>query len=229
MSALSFSIKPFGENGWLAALSGGDMVERALTANAAADALRRLPGVIDSVAGVESLVLRFLPPGLTAEDAKAKLEETLRRERTKTKTPAPAIEIPVSYGGEHGPDFEMLSSKLRISGEDLIALHSSQTYRVLTVGFAPGFAYLGPLPEALQTERLATPRPRVPAGSVGVAGAMTGVYALASPGGWPLIGRTPKKLFDARGDNPFLFSPGAAVRFVPVDEKTFAAMEAALR
>ncbi len=226
MSAFSFSLTSFGENGWLATLSGGDMVARALAANAAADALRSASGVTDAVAGVESLVLRFRPEKMTPEDAKKKLEDALRQSTSKAPASAPAIDIPVCYGGEYGPDFEMLCQKLSLAPDQFIALHSSQVYRVLTVGFAPGFAYLGPLPSALQTGRLPTPRARVPSGSVGVAGAMTGVYALASPGGWPLIGRTPKKLFDAHDAGPFVFSPGAAVRFAPIDEDTFKAMEA---
>ena len=94
------------------------------------------------------------------------------------------------------------------------------------MGFAPGFGYLGPLPEELQTGRLATPRPKVPAGSVGVAGPMTGIYALASPGGWPLIGRTPSNLFDAHGEHPFIFSPGTKVRFLPITEESFAELAA---
>lgn len=226
MTAFSFSIEPYGENGWIATLSKGDMVGRALAANAAADTLRERPGVTDAVAGVESIVLRFRPSEVAAEAAKTMLSDALQNAKAHSARSEAVIEIPVCYGGEHGPDFEALCEKLRISGEELISLHSGKTYRVLTVGFAPGFAYLGPLPETLQTQRLATPRAHVPAGSVGVAGAMTGVYALASPGGWPLIGRTPKCLFEAEADEPFLFSPGATVRFTPIDQNIFAAMEA---
>lgn len=221
MNAYSWTVTPFGENGWLATLSGGDMVACALAANAAADALRSVQGVTDAVAGVESLVLRFHPNEITLDDARTKLEHALKKSTTQTISPETAIEIPVCYGGEYGPDFDALCQKLSITGDELIALHSSQAYRVLTVGFAPGFAYLGPLPTALQTERLSTPRAYVPSGSVGVAGAMTGVYALASPGGWPLIGRTPKKLFDPHSVAPFLFSAGASVRFRPIDDNAF--------
>lgn len=203
------------------------MIGRALTANAAADALRTLDGVIDAVAGVESLVVRFDPATIQSEYAKSELERALSNPAQRDVQAASVIDIPVCYGGEYGPDLELLTKKLGINRDDLITFHSSQTYNVLTVGFAPGFAYLGPLPDELKTSRLATPRARVPAGSVGVAGAMTGVYALASPGGWPLIGRTPKMLFDARSDTPFIFSPGAKVRFVAIDEARFKTIEAA--
>lgn len=226
MNAFSYSVKPFGERGWIATLSGGDMVARALAANAAADVLRKINGVSDAVAGIDSLVIRFDPAALTAAQAQTRLDEVLTNPEQNASHTDSEIAIPVCYGGEYGPDFDALSTKLRISSDDLIAAHSQQTYRVLTVGFAPGFAYLGPLPDALKTERLATPRTRVPAGSVGIAGTMTGVYALASPGGWPLIGRTPKKLFNAHSDKRFLFSPGASVRFIPVSDAEFKAIEA---
>ena len=225
MSGFSFTTTPFGENGWLATLSGSDIVTRALAANAAADRLRLLPGITDAVAGVESLVLRYDPSDLTSKNALHSLELTLSNIDNKPLTAPLTIDVPVCYGGAHGPDFNALCEKLSLSGDALIKLHTSQRYRVLTIGFAPGFAYLGPLPQALQTARLATPRTHVPAGSVGIAGAMTGVYALSSPGGWPLIGRTPKRLFDARAENPFVFSSGTEVRFTSIDAAAFNAFD----
>jgi KipI family sensor histidine kinase inhibitor len=225
MSAPSIVIKAFGENAWLATVSGMETVAAALYVNAAADRLRRKPGVLDCVAGIDSVVLRFNPPRLRAAEAKALLAKTLFETPAAAQTAAKSIDIPVLYGGEAGPDLADLCKRLSLTPEQLIDLHSAQTYRVLTIGFAPGFAYLGPLPEALAAPRLTSPRPHVPAGSVGIAGAMTGVYPLASPGGWRIIGRTPKKLFDARAPESFLFTPGVEVCFLPIDAKTFAAME----
>ena len=221
MSGFSHTIQPYGEFGLLATLNGGDMIARALGANTIADRLRKDKGVIDSVAGVESLVVRFNPAELSVEDASRKLEAALGEVSLEIPEPVSKIEIPVCYGGVHGPDFDMLCDRLSLGAERMIELHSSTVYRVLTIGFAPGFAYLGPLPEALRTTRLSQPRARVPEGSIGVAGAMTGVYPLASPGGWPLIGRTPKTLFNARSPAPFLFAPGAEVRFMPISETAF--------
>lgn len=221
MSAPTFSITSFGDFGILAELSSGDAVTSAYAANFAADALRSCDGVLDSVAGIDSVAIRFHPSKLSGSQAAALLEKVLQRIPERPDEAPQLTEIPVCYGGEFGPDLTNLCEKLSLQPRQLIELHSSALYSVLTIGFAPGFAYLGPLPEALQTGRLASPRPRVPAGSVGIASAMTGVYPLASPGGWPLIGRTPKKLFEATAPNPFLFKPGASVRFVPIEHGEF--------
>lgn len=221
-----FSIETFGENGWLARVSGDDMVATALFVNAVAEGLRDKTGVLDSVAGVDSLVLRFDPETLSPDAAHDLVSEGLSAETFVAPPISKRIVIPVCYGGAYGPDFDKLCAQLDMPPDALIEKHSSQTYRVLTIGFAPGFAYLGPLPQALQTRRLKTPRTHVPAGSVGVAGAMTGIYPLASPGGWALIGCTPKRLFDAHAPNPFVFTSGAEVVFTPIAESEFAALEA---
>ncbi|GJL90431.1 5-oxoprolinase subunit PxpB [Hyphococcus sp.] len=221
MSAISFVITPYGEHGLFAKIKGGDLIANALAANAAADALRTHASVLDSVAGVDSIAIRFHPSRLNPLQAAHMLEAALNDLSDLALTSGSAIEIPVCYGGACGPDFLPLCERLSLQPHQLINLHTSTLYRVLTIGFAPGFAYLGPLPEALQTERLASPRPRVPAGSVGVAGEMTGIYPLSSPGGWTLIGRTPTRLFDATLQNPFLFAAGATVRFLPIDEPEF--------
>ena len=129
--------------------------------------------------------------------------------------------IPVLYGGECGPDLEDVAAHAKISGAELIRLHSSVPYRVYMLGFSPGFPYLGSLPEALAISRLATPRTRVPTGSVGIADRQTGIYPTASPGGWRLIGRTPIELYSPRKTTPFLLSPGDIVRFVPITAQEF--------
>jgi len=126
------------------------------------------------------------------------------------------VEIPVVYGGESGPDFDFICERLGLSGRELIELHSGE-YIVDMLGFTPGFAYIGGLDERLKIDRLPEPRQFVPAGSVGIAGGRSGLYSLPGPGGWPLIGRTSKKLFDATSDEPFTLSAGATVRFREVD------------
>ena len=229
MNAITHDIKPFGEHGFIATLTGGGMVDMAFSANAAADALRPTKGVIDAVAGIDSLVIRFDPATLKPDAAAHLLEAALNTQQRPQPAPAKKIEIPVCYGGVHGPDFDALCNRLSMSAAELIDLHAGAQYRVLAVGFAPGFAYLGPLPEGLHTERLATPRAHVPAGSVGIADAMTGVYPLETPGGWPLIGRTPAKLFDHAQENPFLFVAGAEVRFTPIDASQFDRLVSAAR
>lgn len=226
MSGPSFDIVEFGDAAWFARLDGKDMVAVALAANAAADRLRGGNGVTDCIAGIDSVALRFDPAELPPDEARQRLEAAIKIAPSDIPAPKVKIEIPVCYGGEYGPDIAALAKALSIPEDEIIEIHAGQKYRVLTVGFAPGFAYLGPLPEALRTPRLATPRPQVPAGSVGVAGAMTGVYPLASPGGWPLIGRTPNKLFDATSERPFVFSPGAEVTFKPISHEEFVLTEA---
>ena len=229
MNAITHAIKPFGEHGFIATLTGGGMVDMALAANAAADALRAGQGVIDAVAGIDSLVIRFDPAKLKPEDAARLLGAALNEPQRPQRAPSTKIEIPVCYGGAHGPDFDALCRRLSMSATDLIDLHAGAHYRVLAVGFAPGFAYLGPLPEGLHTERLDVPRARVPAGAVGIAGGMTGVYPLETPGGWPLIGRTPAKLFDLAQENLFRFAAGAEVRFTPIDASQFDRLASAAR
>lgn len=135
------------------------------------------------------------------------------------------VEIPVSYGGEFGPDLDDVATTCGITPDQVIALHSSVTYVAYFLGFVPGFAYLGELPDALATSRLATPRRSVPPGSVGIAGKQTGVYPFATPGGWRLIGRTPIAMFRPDRSGMSFVSIGDMVRFNPISRAQFAALE----
>ena len=133
------------------------------------------------------------------------------------------VEIPVCYGEEFGPDLGDVAAHAGLSAADVVALHSGAEYRVLAIGFVPGFPYLGGLPAKLQTPRRATPRTQVPAGAVGIGGAQTGVYPLATPGGWNLIGRTPLALFRAQENPPAFLLMGDRVKFRPIPAKEFVA------
>ena len=128
------------------------------------------------------------------------------------------IDIPTVYGGDHGPDLESVAGYAGLALDEVISIHASRIYRVYMMGFMPGFPYLGGLDDRIAAPRLETPRKKVPAGSVGIAGNQTGIYPLESPGGWRLIGWTPVRLFDPRNEQPFLLSPGDRLRFVPVTE-----------
>ncbi|MEM9619782.1 MAG: 5-oxoprolinase subunit PxpB [Pseudomonadota bacterium] len=222
--SIQFDIQPFGERGWLARLSGfaGD-VESGLFANAAADAIRLNEGVTDAVAGIDSVTMRFDPTLINAEMAMRTLSDAIEKtgRQSEASITDKEIEIPVLYGGEAGPDLELVCERNQLSPAEYVERHTRASYRVITLGFAPGFTYLGPLDEKLQAPRLATPRPRLTAGSVGVAGGFTGVYSLPSPGGWNIIGRTPHTLFDAQSPSPFFFKPGVSVRFRSIDETEF--------
>ena len=127
-----------------------------------------------------------------------------------------AIEIPVRYGGTHGPDLDAVAAHAGCSAADVIARHCARTYRVYMLGFVPGFAYMGRVDPAIAAPRHRVPRERVPAGAVGIAGMQTGVYPVESPGGWQLIGHTETVMFDPDRDPPSLLAAGDLVRFVPV-------------
>ncbi len=127
------------------------------------------------------------------------------------------VEIPTLYGGEHGPDLEFVAQNAGMAETEVIALHSGTDYLVYTMGFSPGFPYLGGLDTRLHTPRLTSPRTLIPAGSVGIAETQTGVYPVASPGGWRLIGRSPLKLFDPLASPPTVINAGDRVRFVSLE------------
>jgi KipI family sensor histidine kinase inhibitor len=154
------------------------------------------------------------------------LEEILRgyvERMERVALPEPrVVEIPVCYGGEFGPDLEGLAESHGMSVERAIELHASESYLVYFLGFVPGFAYLGEVAEELATPRLATPRRNVPAGSVGIAGRQTGVYPVATPGGWRLLGRTPVKMFQPDRSAMSLLAIGDRVRFAPISPGQFA-------
>jgi KipI family sensor histidine kinase inhibitor len=137
---------------------------------------------------------------------------------------ADVVEIPVCYGGEFGPDLDAVAAHASISVDEVIDRHLRANYDVAMLGFMPGFPYLRGLDATLHTPRLATPRTRVPAGSVAIGGAQTGIYPRELPGGWRIIGRTPLVLFDPARDVPALLWPGQKVRFVRLSPDDFAAM-----
>ncbi|AAL81397.1 allophanate hydrolase [Pyrococcus furiosus DSM 3638] len=145
---------------------------------------------------------------------KIKINEVERKEKR-------IIKIPIAYGGEFGPDIEFVAKYNGLSVDDVIEIHSKPLYRVYFLGFLPGFAYLGGMDERIATPRLEKPRLKVPAGSVGIAGKQTGWYAIESPGGWRIIGRTPLRTFNPEKIPPSIVSPGDYVKFVPIDENEF--------
>ena len=172
-----------------------------------------------------SLLVKFDGLRISHDEVEAILREYLAR-LEDVELPEPRmVEIPVCYGGEFGPDLADVCKLRGISPAQVIELHSSATYLVYFLGFVPGFAYLGGLPDELVTPRLTPPRRRVPAGSVGIAGNQTGVYPFATPGGWRLIGRTPIAMFRAEHDGLSLLSIGDRVRFAPISTERFAALE----
>ncbi len=193
-------------------------VNRKVHALASALGKASLLGLGEAVPTYRSLLVHYDPLHLSCDEVKAFVSEVLQDCEEKPLLEPRLVEVPVVYGGESGPDMEFVAEHNGLSVEEVISLHSGATYTVYMLGFAPGFAYLGGMPEAIATPRLETPHTLVPAGSAGIAGEQTGIYPIATPGGWRLIGRTPLKLFDPERDPPTLLKAGDTVRFVPISE-----------
>jgi len=180
---------------------------------------KNIGGVLDVVPAYASLLVQIDPWRISFERLRMEIDEVLAdASGTEQEHAAEGriVDIPVSYGGEDGPDLEEVCRYHGLSAKEVIALHTAPLYTVYMIGFTPGFPYLGGLDPRLITPRRTTPRKRVPAGSVGIADRQTGIYSIDSPGGWQLIGRTPLRLFDPKGKRPFLLEPGDRIRFVPI-------------
>lgn len=176
---------------------------------------RPLPGLGEAVPGYAALLIHYDPLLLDYPILETFVRQNLSSGEVLALEPR-RVEVPVTYGGEAGPDLGFVAAHAGLSEAEVIRIHSGRDYPVYMMGFTPGFPYLGGLDPAIAAPRLSTPRTRVPAGSVGIAGEQTGVYPLDSPGGWRIIGRTALKLFDPTREPPFLLAPGDLVRFVPV-------------
>ena len=202
-------IHPLGDTALLAEL--GSRLDTALNTRAIglAAALRKRRDVRQAVAGYASVTVHFDPEQTTHESLGAAIKR-LAAKRPKMAVPGRLHRIPVVYDG---PNLSDVAHTLGMPVADVIALHTRPIYRVFLVGFVPGWAYLGPLPEELELPRREVPRTTVPAGSVAIAGRQTGVYPLAVPGGWHLIGRSSVRLFLPDSDPPSLFRAGDRVKF----------------
>ena len=179
-------------------------------------ARQSLPGVVDLIPTYRSLLVEYDAVQVSYADMKARLVEVRGNIPELPDEDAAIIHLPVLYGGEHGPDLEFVARNAGMDVNEVIDLHSGTEYPVYMMGFTPGFPYLGGMSERIATPRLSTPRGVIPAGSVGIAEAQTGVYPIESPGGWRLVGRTPLRLFDVTRNSPSLIDAGDCVRFVPL-------------
>jgi inhibitor of KinA len=208
-STLRLRIHPLGDSALLAEL--GTRLDTALNtrAIALAGALRKRRDVRQVIAGYASVTVHFDPDQIT-HDALGAAIKRLAAKRPPVEEPGRLHRIPVVYDGQ---DMDEVSSNLKLTPQEIVALHTRPIYRVFLVGFVPGWAYLGPLPEELELPRRHVPRTLVPAGSVAIAARQTGIYPLPSPGGWHLIGRTSVKLFLPDRDPPCLFRAGDRVKF----------------
>lgn len=180
-----------------------------------------IEGVTDTIPAFCSLMVCYDPRILSYAVISEKMRQLLKSEVSLTESEKVIVEIPVCYGGKYGPDMQAVASHAGLSEEEVIKIHSGRDYLIYMLGFLPGFTYLGGLDERIHTPRLKNPRITIPAGSVGIGGAQTGIYPLDSPGGWQLIGMTPVKTYDPDREVPILLSAGEYIRFVPIDESEF--------
>lgn len=176
--------------------------------------LADVPEVVEAIPGMNNITVVLRDPHLLALDAIERLQRWWE-ESEALEPDSRTVEIPVVYGGEAGPDLPIVAEHAGLSPSQVVELHASIDYVVWFLGFQPGFPYLGGLPAQLATPRRAEPRVSVPAGSVAIGGAQTGIYSLSTPGGWNLIGRTELPLFDPTLAEPVLLRPGDTVRFIP--------------
>jgi inhibitor of KinA len=183
--------------------------------------MEELDGIEEIIPSYRSLLIVYDPMKTDLVVLKRALE-SLENRLDDMEIPAPrTVEIPVLYGGDRGPDIEFVARFNGLTEDHVIRIHSSTVYQIYMMGFTPGFAYLGGLPEQLHTPRLETPRHLVRAGSVGIANNQTGIYPVDSPGGWRLIGGTPLKPFDPARRDPFLYRAGDLIKFTPISASEY--------
>ncbi len=182
---------------------------------------QNIEGVVDVIPAFCSLLINYDPRVVRYDQMKKRIEGLVSVDVRTGNQAKKIYEIPVLYGGEYGPDLPHIAEHAGLSQEEVIQIHSSADYLIYMLGFLPGFCYLGGLDERIHTPRLANPRLKIPAGSVGIGGSQTGIYPLDSPGGWQLMGMTPVKTYDPNREVPILVQAGEYIRFVPIDEAEY--------
>ena len=182
-------------------------------------------GIEEMIPTYCSLLIQYDPLELRYGQLRDKLEALVGQLDTVEMPPKQVVEIPVAYGGEFGPDLAEVASCHNMTEAEVIQLHSAPEYTIYMLGFVAGFPYLGGMDKSLATPRKASPRLKIAAGSVGIAGEQTGIYSVESPGGWQIIGRTPLKLYDVNRQAPVLLQAGQYIKFKPITEEEFRAIE----
>lgn len=217
------TIEPLGDSAAIVAWrSFDDSAAWHAVQNAAEQLLRcKIDGVESVVPAFKSLTVYYDCCRLTWKDVEFWLTESLQCASAVPLPPQRTVEIPVCYDAEFAMDLASVAGGHSLSTDEVIQLHANANYVVQMIGFSPGFPYLSGLPSQLHTPRRASPRLKVPVGSVAIGGSQTGVYSLETPGGWNIIGRTPVRLFDSQRDPPCLLRTGDAIRFVAIDRDQF--------
>jgi len=201
-------------------------INRTIRAFGYALSVRGIAGIVETVPTYRSVTIHYKPE-IIRHDALVEALASIVDGLGAVALPASSVlEIPVLYGGEMGPDLNFVAAHTGLLPDEVVNTHTSAPYLIYMLGFTPGFTYLGGMSKQIATPRLKTPRVRIPAGSVGIAGEQTGVYPIESPGGWQLIGRTPVKMYDPHRATPILPVAGDYIRFVSITEAEFTRIEA---
>ena len=218
MASRLLTIEPLGEACLVVRFGTGvdAVTSRAVAAATAAHTAAALPGVVDVAPTFNTVAVVFDPHQADPRALSGAILADLQNLNSGDPTPGTLVEIPVAYGGDDGPDLATVAAHAGLDSDEVVRLHTTADHVVGMIGFAPGFPYLLGLPAALSIPRRPTPRTSVPAGSVAIAERQTGIYPRTSPGGWQVIGRTPRAMFDPHRDPPALLRAGDRVRFVPV-------------
>lgn len=188
-----------------------------------------IKGVIELIPAFNSVTVLYDSTVTSAGTLKIKLERIIKKLGNSQQSSAVLYKIPVCYEEEFSPDMKNVEAHTGLSREEIIEIHSSTDYLIYMLGFLPGFAYLGEMDKRLATPRLDSPRVEISRGAVGIGGEQTGIYPVASPGGWQLIGRTPVLVYDRERENPILYKSGDYIRFVPISRNEYFEIEKAVQ
>ncbi len=186
---------------------------------------KQIPGITETVPTYRSLLVHYRPEEILYDALVKELDELMGSLDNIVIPPPTVIEIPVLYGGEMGPDLEFVASHNGKTPEEVVKIHTSGEYLIYMLGFIAGFPYLGGMSKEIAAPRLQSPRVKIDGGSVGIAGEQTGIYPVASPGGWQLIGRTPLKLYDADREEPILLNAGQYIKFKSITQAEYDKIE----